>query len=76
MITQKRADYLLFKKVILIIKRKEHLTLDGLQAIVDIRATLNKGLTPALKEAFPKCVPVPRDLVTEAFPLMVRILID
>lgn len=44
LITQKHADYLLFKQVILIIKRKEHLTKDGLQAIVNIRATLNKGL--------------------------------
>ena len=53
LITQKRADYLLFREVIMMMERREHLTVEGLQAIINIRATLNKGLTPTLKEAFP-----------------------
>jgi len=32
---------------------------------VGIRASLNKGLTPALKEAFPNCVPSPRPLIVD-----------
>jgi hypothetical protein len=44
-------------------ERREHLTVEGLQAIVNIRATLNKGLTLILKEAFPNSVPVPRPMV-------------
>lgn len=41
LITQKLADYLLFKQAIQVIKHKEHLTVSGLQTIVNIRASLN-----------------------------------
>lgn len=41
LITQKQADYLLFKQAVQVIKHKEHLTVSGLQAIVNIRASLN-----------------------------------
>ena len=63
LITQKRADYLLFKEAVMIMKRGEHLTVSGLQAIINLRPTLNKGLTPALIEAFPDTVAVPRPQV-------------
>jgi hypothetical protein len=42
--TQKGADYELFKLAVKIINRKEHLTKEGLQEIVNIKASLNKGL--------------------------------
>lgn len=35
------------------INRKEHLTMEGLQKIVSIRAALNMGLSDRLKSAFP-----------------------
>lgn len=38
----------------------EHLKEEGLKAIVNIRASLNLGLSEVLKAAFPKTVPVPR----------------
>ena len=63
LITNKHADYLLFKEVIQMLLKKEHLTQEGLQAIVNIRGALNKGQTPLLKEAFPNSVAVPRPLV-------------
>ena len=63
LITQKRADYLLFKEAAMIIKRGEHLTTSGLKAIINLRATLNKGLTPLLIAAFPEVVAVPRPKV-------------
>ena len=44
----------------MMMKRGEHLTVEGLQKIVNIRATMNRGLTPVLKEAFPDSVAVPR----------------
>jgi len=37
--------------------RKEHLTPEGLQKIVSIRAVLNKGLSEDLRAAFPGVVP-------------------
>lgn len=63
LITQKRSDYLLFREVVMIMSRGEHVTAEGVQAIVNIRATLNLGLTKALKEAFPMYTPVARPKV-------------
>lgn len=37
--------------------------MEGLQQIVNIRASLNDGLTDSLKNAFPDTVPVPRPIV-------------
>jgi hypothetical protein len=44
-------------------KRKEHLTSVGLQKIVNIRATLNLGLSPKLKAAFPDTKRVERPYI-------------
>lgn len=63
LITQKLADYLLFKEVVIMMKRGEHLTSSGLNSIMNIRASMKRGLTPALKEAFPDHIPVYRPLV-------------
>jgi sRNA-binding regulator protein Hfq len=41
LITQKQADYLLFKMAINLIKEKAHLNLEGLRKLVAIRASLN-----------------------------------
>jgi hypothetical protein len=60
LVTEKRADYFLWKEVVMMMQRGEHLTVEGLQSIVNIRASLNKGLKPALQEAFPNSVPVSR----------------
>lgn len=43
LITQKLGDYIIFKKVIGIMQRKEHLTLKGLEKIVALKANLNRG---------------------------------
>ena len=61
--TQKYADYLLFKEVVMMMQRREHLTIDGLQKIINIRASINKGLSPLLKEAFPNTVAISRPLL-------------
>jgi hypothetical protein len=63
LITQKLADYLFFKEVVLMMKRGEHLTSSGLKNIINIRSSMNRGITPALKEAFPDYVPVDRTLI-------------
>jgi len=63
LITQKLADYLLFKQAYELIKNKEHLTHEGLSKIVAIKASVNKGLPDQLKEAFPDVEPMDRPLV-------------
>lgn len=63
--SQKRADYLLFKEIVLLIKNKEHLTIEGIQKIVNLRASINLGGSESLKEAFPKTVPVQRPVIED-----------
>jgi hypothetical protein len=41
LITQKLADFILFKKVIDLMNRKEHLTLEGIEKILAIKASIN-----------------------------------
>lgn len=57
LITQKRADYELWKQVFYLIQNKEHLTKEGINKILAIRATMNRGLSDTqLKEALPSTV--------------------
>jgi hypothetical protein len=63
LITQKRGDYLIFKEVIGMVAKKEHLTREGLDKIVALKASLNKGLPDKLKAAFPNVVSINRPLV-------------
>jgi hypothetical protein len=65
LITQKRADYLLFKSIVELCNQKEHLTQDGLYKIVSLRAAMNNGLSDEQKSAFPGLNPVPRPKVVE-----------
>lgn len=60
LLTQKYADFLLFKKAFDIIKDKKHLTIEGLHDLISIRASLNKGLAERLKLAFPNIKPAVR----------------
>jgi hypothetical protein len=50
--------------VVDLMKDKEHLTQEGLQKIVSIKAVLNNGLPKELKIAFPDTVPVIRPQIS------------
>ena len=63
LVTQKLADYLLFRQAFELIKNKEHLTVEGLNKLVGIKASINWGLPDSLKEAFPGSQPVKRLVV-------------
>ena len=63
LLTQKKADFELFKLAVEIMNQKGHLTPEGLQEIVNIKASMNKGLSNDLKEAFPHTEEFPRPLV-------------
>jgi len=52
----KLADFLLFQDCFNIIKSKEHLTKEGLIKLVELKASLNLGLSNELKKAFPNVV--------------------
>ena len=55
LLTQKYADYLLFKQVAAMMGQKEHLTqgVFFLEKIVSIKASVNLGLPDSLKASFP-----------------------
>lgn len=60
LLTQKKADFILFKQVIMLISDKEHLTIEGLYKIINIKASINLGLSEMLKTEFNKFIPVLR----------------
>jgi hypothetical protein len=63
LITQKKADFILFKQIIDKIVKGEHLSAKGLQEIVNIKASLNLGLSDSFKTIFPNTLPVTRPLI-------------
>lgn len=63
LITQKLADFLLFKSAVEIVNQKEHLTPQGIQKIINIKASLNKGLSGVLKSATLNTTPMARPSV-------------
>ena len=63
LITQKQGDFVLFKTIVELMMVKSHLSCAGLQQIVGLKASMNKGLSDELKAAFPNIIPVPRPIV-------------
>ena len=60
LLTNKRADYLLFKEAYELVIKNEHLTKKGLLKIVSLKASLNWGLSKQLKDAFSDIIPARR----------------
>jgi len=66
LLSQKRVDFELFKQVINLILRREHLTNSGLQEIVNIKASMNFGvLSDKLLTSFPNTVAVSRPIIKD-----------
>ena len=63
LITQKLADYLLFRDAVNLMINKEHLTKEGLKKIVSIKTVINFGLPVELQLYFSDIIPVLRPLV-------------
>ena len=63
LISKKHADYILWREVIMMMLRKEHITPKGLLTVLSLRACLNLGLSESLKIAFPDIIPVIRPKV-------------
>jgi len=52
LLTQKAADFILFKEVVMLINEKAHLTIEGLHQIINIKASMSLGLSEFLKYEF------------------------
>lgn len=71
LISQKLANFLLAsggrrKKVLIMMQNGEYLTDEGIKEIVNIRATINTGLSSVLKAGFPQANPVTRPLIEKS----------
>lgn len=59
LINKKNSDYLLFKKIVIkLLNNNKNINSNEIQEIVNIKASLNLGLSKELKLAFPNSVPV------------------
>ena len=63
LLTQKAAYFLLFKKAVELVNNKAHLTVEGLNKIVNIKASMNLGLSHTLKSKFAGYTPVERPVI-------------
>jgi hypothetical protein len=52
LLTQKAADFILFEQIVELISKGAHLTMNGLQAIINLRASMNLGLSDVIKLKF------------------------
>lgn len=60
LITQKKADFLLFKEAVIKIYNRKYLNQKGLEEILSLKASSNLGLSSKLKINFPYIIPFPR----------------
>lgn len=64
--TQKAADFYLIEQALELVKNKLHLTVDGLNKLVNIKAALNTGLSDNLKSEFKNYSPVEKPVIKTA----------
>lgn len=63
LITQKKADFILFNSIIDLLSEKKHFSIEGLNQIINIKSSMNNGLSDRLKLAFPNFKSVQRPIV-------------
>jgi len=69
LLTQKGADFILFKQIVLLMNQGCHLSIEGLQQIINIKASINLGISENIKSEFHSIIPVTRPIIdTEQIP--------
>lgn len=63
LLTEKQADYEIFKQIVIIMYNKQHLSTEGLNKVISLKASLNKGLTPFVTKHFPNVNPMERPVI-------------
>lgn len=63
LITQKQSDFLLFKNIVELMNKGEHLTQNGIIKIIKLKTSLNNGLSENLKLNFPSIIKIKRPKV-------------
>lgn len=66
LITQKKADYLLFKQAIgLLLSGQSRSSIEGISKILSLKKSMNNGLSDTLKIHFPSILPEPRPEISD-----------
>ena len=60
LITQKAADFILFEQIVELMNKGAHLNLNGLDQIINIKASMNLGISETIKSEFSQINPVKR----------------
>lgn len=71
LLTEKQNDFNIFKKILYIVSLKKHLSSEGLIQIIELKASLNKGLSDKIQKFFPDVSPIKRSnnaLITKVDP--------
>nr|YP_010130208.1 LAGLIDADG endonuclease [Clavaria fumosa]QPZ51110.1 LAGLIDADG endonuclease [Clavaria fumosa] len=69
LLTQKAADFMLFKKIVKLMNNKAHLFIEGLHQIINIKASMNIGVSNIVKSKFNNIIPIDRPIInTENIP--------
>ena len=64
LLTQKGADFLFFEQIVELMNKGAHLTINGLQQVINIRASMNTGLSEIIKSEFSNNInPVKRGII-------------
>ena len=65
LLSQKLADFELFRKIVFIMSHKGHFTEEGFFNVLNLRYNLNRGISEELKILFPNLIPIERPSVPE-----------
>ena len=64
LLTQKAIDFLFFEKIIEKTNNNEHLTINGINEIINIKASMNLGISEILKSEFKNIQPIERPIIS------------
>ena len=66
---------MLFEQIVNLRNKSVHLTIEGLQQIINIKASLNLGISDIIKSEFSETKPVERDtILTKNIPVRKRLI--
>lgn len=71
LLTKKYFHYVFFKEIVKLMSKKEHSNLQGIQNIVNNKASMYWGLSYELKKAFPYTVPVKKEDIVSNYNILV-----
>jgi len=63
LLTQKSADFILFKQIVELMNNNAHLSKVGLLKIINIKASMNLGISEVVKKEILNIIPVERPII-------------